>query len=316
MVNTHTLIFQPGLVVDEEFFNYEVMQSSAKNWLFFTKYRFGTGEFYGHHSGVQLDSLQFGHAQRHEGMMYEGVSPKDCITIALLEKNAGYVCVNQIKMKIGDIVIIDDKRAYDFVSSDHTLMSVISISKSLLEEKAPWILSLVDKKFTDSNNVLSETITSLWDSVLALPSLVESSKNRQEMEGKIIDTLIDVLNGQIGYNANLTEGEKVAFEIKSCLLDSLEDVRSIQEIAEKFKISDKTIESSFKTLFGITPKRFIKFLKLNHAHVDLQEADVDNTNVSEVAIKWGFSHFGRFSGEYKSLFGVHPSTTLNQEPRS
>ena len=89
MSNTHELLFQPGLIVDEEFFDYTLMQSSAKNWLFFTKYRFGTGKFYGRHSGVQLNNLQFGHADRHEGMMFEGISPKDCISIGLLQKDSG-----------------------------------------------------------------------------------------------------------------------------------------------------------------------------------------------------------------------------------
>ena len=314
MSNTHELIFQPGLVVDEEFFDYAVMQSSAKNWLFFTRYRFGTGDFYGRHSGVQLNNLQFGHADRHEGMMYEGISPKDCITIAILKENSGHVCINRVKMERGDLILIDDSSPYDFVSSHHTLMSIISVRKSLLALQAPWMLSSINKKFKDIDNTLCETITREWEDVLASPSLLKNAETLQSMENKIIDTLKHVLYKQTGEDCTLTQGEKVAFEIKSCLLDSLEDAKSIQDIAKKFKVSEKTIESSFKTLFGITPKRFIKLLKLNHAHKDLQLANVQTTNVSDIAIKWGFSHFGRFSSDYKSLFGVSPSIILNQTP--
>ena len=160
MSETQEQLFQPGLIVDEEFSDYSVMQSSAKNWLFFTKYRFGSGKFYGRHSGVQLNHLQFGHAERHEGMMYKGLSPKDCITIALLQKNRGQVCVNRLKMEVGDLIVIDDSKPYDFVSSHHTLMSIISIHKSLIATQIPFILSATDKKFKDHNSILSKVIES------------------------------------------------------------------------------------------------------------------------------------------------------------
>ncbi len=60
--------------------------------------------------------------------------------------------------------------------------------------------------------------------------------------------------------------------------------------------------------------RFKYLLRLNRAHEDLQLADAQTTNVSDIATKWGFSHFGRFAKEYKALFGVLPSETLNLTP--
>ena len=54
----------------------------------------------------------------------------------------------------------------------------------------------------------------------------------------------------------------------------------------------------------------MNLLKLNKAHEDLHLANTQTTNVSDIAIKWGFSHFGRFSHEYELLFGILPSETL------
>ena len=127
---------------------------------------------------------------------------------------------------------------------------------------------------------------------------------------KIVQTIKASFAGQTGEKCHLTEGEKTAIEVKSFLLNSLEETMTIQSITEQFNVSDKTLENSFKSLFGITPKHFIHMLKLNHAHEDLQLADAQTTNVSDIATKWGFSHFGRFSKEYKALFGVLPSETL------
>ena len=54
----------------------------------------------------------------------------------------------------------------------------------------------------------------------------------------------------------------------------------------------------------------MKTLKLNKAHEELQHADALTTNVSNIAMKWGFCNFGRFSKSYKALFDVLPSETL------
>jgi len=308
---THKLTFQPGLIVNQEFFDYPAMQESAKNWLFISKYRFDTGKFYGHHDGVQLNNLQFGHADRHEGMMFEGLSPKDCLTIAILQKSTGCVCVNDLKMEAGDVIIIDDSKPYDFSSSHHTIMAIISISKTLVATDFPWILDTTDKIFKDKDNILSDTIENEWRRVLEEPNLFNNDDDLKVMENKIIKAIKCSFEGQTGERCHLTEGEKTALEVRSFLLNSLEETMSIQSIVEQFKTSDKTLQSSFKSLFGITPKRFINLLKLNKAHENLHHADALTTNVSDIAAKWGFSHFGRFAKEYNALFEVLPSETLN-----
>jgi len=311
MMETRTLSFQPGLIVNQEFFDYPAMQESAKNWLFLSKYRFDTGKFYGRHDGVQLNSLQFGHADRHEGMMFEGLSPKDCLTIVILQKSTGYVCINELKMEAGDVVIIDDSKPYDFSSSHHTIMAIISIHKTLLLTDFPWILDTTDKIFKDKDNILSDTIENQWRRVVKEPDLFNNTDEFKEMENKIIKAIKCSFEGQRGERCYLTEGEKTALDVRSYLLSSLEETMSIQSIVEEFKTSDKTLESSFKSLFGITPKHFMNLLRLNKAHEDLHLADALTTNVSDIAIKWGFSHFGRFAKEYKALFNVLPSETLN-----
>lgn len=314
MKHTPELLFRPGLILDQEFFNYPEMQASAKNWHYFIRYRFGTGAFYGRHNGVQLNNLQFGHASRNEGMMYEGISPKECITIGILEKSSGRVCINGLKMEAGEAIIIDDSKPYDFVSSHHTFMTIISIHKTLLTAEIPCLLYATDKIFKDNNNILSNAIERKWREVLEVPNLLDNVHELQRMEHYIVEAIKYDLAGQIEQDSHLTEGEKTALEIKSFLLNSIEDKITIQSITEQFKISDKTLESSFKSLFGITPKHFIHLLKLNHAHADLQLSDKDIVNVSDIATKWGFSHFGRFSKEYKALFGVLPSVTLKLTP--
>jgi AraC-like DNA-binding protein len=307
----HESVFQPGLIVNQEFFDYPAMQESAKNWLFLSKYRFGTGTFYGRHDGIQLNNLQFGHAVRDEGMMFSGLSPNDCLSIVILQKSAGYVCFNDLKMETGDIIIIDDSQPYDFSSSHPTVLAVLSITKALVATESPWLLDTTDKIFKYKNNILSDTIENEWRRALEEPDVFNNTDEVKETEGRIVKAINCSFEGQTGETCHLTEGEKTALEVRSFLLNSLEETMSVKSIVEQFNLSEKTLQNSFKSLFGITPKRFMKILKLNKAHEDLLHADALTTNVSDIAIKWGFCNFGRFSKEYKALFQVLPSERLN-----
>ncbi|MCP3870202.1 MAG: AraC family transcriptional regulator [Gammaproteobacteria bacterium] len=67
----------------------------------------------------------------------------------------------------------------------------------------------------------------------------------------------------------------------------------------------------FKEKLGVTPKRFLRYLQLNHAYRDLLKVtETASSTVTEIAGHHGFTEMGRFSVEYKRLIGESPSTTL------
>ena len=87
---------------------------------------------------------------------------------------------------------------------------------------------------------------------------------------------------------------------------------SISSLSKQHAVSEKTLQNSFKSLFGFTPKLFLRQLKLNLVHHDLVNSSSSYTTVSRIAQKWGFTHMGRFSQYYTILFGENPSVTLNK----
>ena len=87
----------------------------------------------------------------------------------------------------------------------------------------------------------------------------------------------------------------------------------LKALASEYDVTEKTLQNGFKSLFGFTPKLFLRQLKLNHVHHDLLEASPDTTYVSKIAHKWGFRHMGHFSQYYTELFKENPSITLEKQ---
>ena len=161
-------------------------------------------------------------------MMFEGVSPKDCLTIVLVQKSFGSICLNRLKMNEGDLVVIDDAKAYDFVSSHHTKLAIVNISKALVSVEMPWLLCTVDQKFEDRGNILSDTIEREWDCVIKGADLAENIGVLKMMEKNIIIALKNTLAQQKGEGDHLTKGETIAFDVKVYLLNALEEDMTVQ----------------------------------------------------------------------------------------
>jgi transcriptional regulator GlxA family with amidase domain len=59
---------------------------------------------------------------------------------------------------------------------------------------------------------------------------------------------------------------------------------------------------------------FLKRSRLRRTREQLLAASA-GTTVREVALRWGFSHLGRFSADYQQTFGESPSQTLRRANR-
>ncbi|PHR81216.1 MAG: hypothetical protein COA59_16250 [Colwellia sp.] len=93
--------------------------------------------------------------------------------------------------------------------------------------------------------------------------------------------------------------------VEHCLED-FDELLKISEIAIHLGVSERALEYAFARKYGVSPIRYFKFMRLHGARRDIR---VGKLNVTDVAMKWGFSHLGRFSGIYRDTFGELPSQT-------
>ena len=86
----------------------------------------------------------------------------------------------------------------------------------------------------------------------------------------------------------------------------------VDELAVQAGVSRRILEIGFKETLGISPYRYLRNLRLNGLHRDLRRASQGSVTITEMAMHWGFTDFGRTSVAYRRLFGESPSKTLKR----
>jgi|SRR5690554_657726 len=85
---------------------------------------------------------------------------------------------------------------------------------------------------------------------------------------------------------------------------------TINDMAEYSGVSCRSLFNGFKKYKNVTPMRYLKEIRLQKVYEDLKSGQVGRDTVTEIAFKWGFSHLGHFSQDYKRRFYEAPSDTL------
>lgn len=82
---------------------------------------------------------------------------------------------------------------------------------------------------------------------------------------------------------------------------------SIGAVCDALGIGERTLERAFHDCLGLSPRAHERERRLRAAHgLILSEASL---SITDIAMRFGFWHLGRFAGAYSALFGCSPSET-------
>jgi len=92
------------------------------------------------------------------------------------------------------------------------------------------------------------------------------------------------------------------------------DTLTAADLARYSNVSLRTLYDRFKKIKGVTPQAYIKVRRLRKIYRHIHSSSAGRVrSVTEVAMDFGFTHLGRFSSDYKQLFGELPSETLRRK---
>lgn len=98
--------------------------------------------------------------------------------------------------------------------------------------------------------------------------------------------------------------DPVLFEIAAFLSNNLETNYTIEEIAEKFGLSTRTLSRKFKESLGMNYVRFLRSIRITKAFQLITEKQ---NNMYEIALMIGYSSLTAFSNIFQRVSGIRPS---------
>jgi len=92
------------------------------------------------------------------------------------------------------------------------------------------------------------------------------------------------------------------------MAENLEEDLSLKMIAEHARVSARTLIAGFRQCRAMSPIAKLRDIRLERARAQLLATH--GCSVTEVALRFGFNHLGRFASIYRKRFGESPSATI------
>jgi AraC-like DNA-binding protein len=86
----------------------------------------------------------------------------------------------------------------------------------------------------------------------------------------------------------------------------------LAEMCADLAVSERTLRACCHEHLGVGPMRYLWLRRMHLARRALLQAESKVVSVTEIATEYGFWELGRFSVEYRSLFGESPSASLHR----
>lgn len=95
--------------------------------------------------------------------------------------------------------------------------------------------------------------------------------------------------------------------------DQAADDITVGDIAVAAGLSERGIQDLFRRTLDVTPMRYLREVRLDRVHLDLQARPARGVvTVQDAARRWQFMHLGRFAASYRDRFGESPHETVDR----
>jgi len=119
----------------------------------------------------------------------------------------------------------------------------------------------------------------------------------------LTSTALDIPSDNLRY-------KQLVNQVDTLVRDSIDQPITLQQICETVETSPRSLNYAFRAVYGLSPMKYLKVLRLNQVRWALRKTDPTTNRVIGIANRYGFWHMGQFGADYKKMFGETPSTTL------
>lgn len=202
------------------------------------------------------------------------------------------------------------KRKTHFLVSNFFADSVHEYAQKLLQsDSLDFSLLKPDVTFTRTGSDLLRSVARTWS---ALNNIMPASNiTLKELEDDLLANFVMYSKENMSIKESFkNNGSHHLIHAEEFICDNLNNPITRDQLAEVSGRSIRTLSRAFEKKHRVGPMAFIKRRRLDAAYLDLLSAEPDTTTVTQIAIKYGFAHIGKFAIEYGKAFDESPSTSL------
>ncbi|MBG6102078.1 AraC-like DNA-binding protein [Micromonospora vinacea] len=229
---------------------------------------------------------------------------------------------DEYRLRSGDVMLILPDHAEDLAYDDVDTF-VARLPRALLEKvaHAETGISGADLCFDSSRPISTalgrhwtQTVSHLTRSVLSDPALMANPLIAGNARHLLAATVLAVFPNTAHAAVLRAVGDVTPRAIRRAVAyvdDNADQPLTVDQIATVAGVRPRALQLAFRRHHDTTPMQYVRRVRLERAHRDLQAADpATGVTVTMIARRWGFTHLGRFSTDYRAAYGSSPSHTL------
>ncbi|MEU5779505.1 helix-turn-helix transcriptional regulator [Micromonospora lupini] len=230
--------------------------------------------------------------------------------------------VDEYRLLSGDVMLILPDQSEDLTYDDVDTF-VVRLPRPLLEKVAHAQTGIngTELRFDSSRPISAalgrhwtQTVAHLTRTVLSDPALLANPLIMGNTRDLLAATALAVFPNTAHAAAPRVAGEVTPRALRRALAyvdDHAGQPITVDQIAAAAGVGPRALQLAFRRHHDTTPMRYVRQVRLERAHRDLQAADpTTGVTVAMIATRWGFTHPGRFGTDYRATYGNSPRHTL------
>jgi AraC-like DNA-binding protein len=115
------------------------------------------------------------------------------------------------------------------------------------------------------------------------------------------------------YSSPALPSPRVVRRVVELIESAPHEAFTVADLAMHAGVSERSLHAAFRRQLGTSPMSYVRRRRLEQAHDELLHLDpTTGAKVTDIALRHGFTHPGRFAAAYRQRFGEPPSTTLRR----
>lgn len=308
--------------VDWDFYNQQILGWQSQFW------QNSAGKVKLLYEEINFKFLSIYYDIYNQGFLASGVIPNNRIYFFIplepLSQNLGIFCANSFDTN--SLLIARSDSQYDaFIPQSIAGLSLLitpeffkshtdSTQQVFLDEliqKNVSHLKVDPGLFMNFKNFLKNLYAEIQ---LNYQPLAKTPSRQEIIQERVLEQLTKILSRpktEIILRTNNTS-HILAKSAREFIESHYEQPLTIKEVCQAIGANERTLRYSFKAIFGLSPKQYLRIHRLNLAHQQLLRGNSTTKSVTDIAFDSGLWHLGRFSRDYKELFEELPVETLRK----